>query len=39
VFSSPTATLEVVGNTGNMSSEKPTVASSNGFLINSFNAT
>src|ERR1700693_4772679 len=34
VFSSPTATFEVVGNTGNMSSEKPNVASSGGFLIN-----
>jgi hypothetical protein len=33
VFSSPTATLKVVGNTGNPSSEKPNVASSNGFLI------
>jgi hypothetical protein len=34
VFSSPTATIEVVGNTGNPSSEKPDVASSGGFLIN-----
>jgi hypothetical protein len=33
VFSSPTATIEVVGNTGNMSSEKPNVASSDEFHI------
>ena len=34
VLSSPTATVEVVGNTGNPASEKPDFASSGGFLIN-----
>ncbi len=33
VFSSPTATLEVVGNTGNMSSEKAGVGGSNPFEV------
>ncbi len=34
VFGSPTATIEVVGNTGKLSSEKPNVAKSGEFRIN-----
>ena len=39
VFSSPTATFEVVGNTGNMSSEKAGVGGSTPSLATTFQST